>query len=214
MDAADSGCFDKAVEGIKNLQAESMDVQVTTIVHKRNFAKLEEMYRFMRDLGVCSWRVANVDPIGRAESDTELLLSNDEIIKILEFIRAKRYDTSNPMDVCYGCSHYLSFEYEHETRDFYFQCGAGTTVASILWNGDIYGCLDIERRPELVQGNIANDRFAEVWYNRFEMYRYDRSGQCAECRECAEREYCGGDSMHTWDFDQNRPKLCLWRDAI
>ena len=208
------GCFDKAVDGIKNLHAEGIDVQVTTIIHKRNFGKLEEMYQFMRNLEIRSWRVANVDPIGRAESDSMLLLSKDEIIELLEFIREKRFDTSNPMDVCYGCSHYLSFEYERETRDFYFQCGAGTTVASILWNGDIYGCLDIERRPELVQGNIENDRFADVWYNRFKEYRLDRSELCAECRECAEREYCGGDSMHTWDFDKNRPKLCLWKNAI
>ncbi len=208
------GSFDKTVEGIKNLQSVGIEVQVTTVIHKRNLEKKEEMYEFMRYLGIRSWRVVNVDPIGRAELDDELFLSRDEIIKLNEFIREKRFNPDNPMDVCYGCSHYLSYEYERETRDFYFQCGAGTTIASILHNGDIYGCLDIERRPELIQGNIRKDRFLDVWYNQFEQYRQDRSELCAECRTCQEKEYCGGDSMHTWDFDKGEPKLCLWRDVI
>lgn len=206
------GSFQKAVDGIKNLQNSGFDVQVTSVIHKGNFKDLEETYRFLSELKVCSWRVINVDPIGRAETNSELFLSKEEIIKLNEFIREKRFDPTNTMDVCYGCSHYLSFEYEHETRDFYFQCGSGTNVASILYNGDIYGCLDIERRPELVQGNIAKDRFSDIWKNRFKEYRYDRSLQCTECLICPEREFCGGDSMHTWDFDKKKPKLCLWRN--
>ncbi len=206
------GSFDRAVQGLQNLQKVGIDVQITTVVHKNNYAHLDEMYSFMRALGVKSWRLVNIDPIGRAEDNTELYLAKEEIITLNSFIREKRYDPENDMDVCYGCAHYLSFDLEHETRDFYFQCGAGTTIASILCNGDIYGCLDIERRPELVQGNIRTDRFADVWYNRFKEYRYDRSEHCRECRECPEREYCSGDAMHTWDFDQKRPKVCLWRN--
>ena len=204
------GCFDKAVEGIENLHEVGIKVQTTTVVHRRNFHHLEEIYSSMRQLGVWSWRVVNVDPIGRAERTADLFLTKKEIIELNEFIRRKRFLPDNPMDVCYGCAHYLSYDYEHETRDFYFQCGSGTVIASILYNGDIYGCLDIERRPELVQGNISEERFADVWYNRFKEYRYDRSEECEICKNCKEREYCGGDSMHTWDFDQKQPKLCLW----
>lgn len=205
------GSFEKTVDGIKNLHNSGIDVQVTTVVHKKNFDKLEAMYNFMRELDIRSWRLINVDPIGRASKLDDLILSKDEIIELNEFIRKKRFQVNIPMDVCYGCSHYLSFEYENETRDYYFQCGAGTTVASILCNGDIYGCLDIERRPTLVQGNIRTEKFIDVWYTRFKEYRYDRSELCEECKNCSEREYCGGDSMHTWDFDSNKPKLCLWR---
>lgn len=206
-----TGCYDKTIQGINNLHSVGIDVQVTTVIHKKNMGKLEDIYRFMRELGVRSWRVVNIDPIGRAKENEDLYLSHKEIIQLNEFIREKRFDKDNPMDVCYGCSHYLSFDLEHETRDFYFQCGAGTTIASILCNGDIYGCLDIERRPELVQGNIAADRFSKVWFERFKEYRIDRSELCSDCRNCSEREYCGGDSMHTWDFDKNEPKMCLWR---
>ena len=113
------------------------------------------------------------------------------------------------MDVCFGCSHYLSFEYEHELRDNYFICGSGIYVGSILCNGDIYSCLDIERRPELIQGNIARDRFSDVWRDGFRQFRSDRTELCESCRRCEEREFCAGDSTHTWDFDQNKPMFCI-----
>ncbi len=204
------GCYDRTVSGINNLHEAGHSVQVTTVVGRHNYNQLEEMYRNIRSLNVASWRVVNMEPIGRANTDIpNMALDRNEIMGLIRFIREKRYDPENPMDVCYGCSHYLSFDYEREVRDNYFHCMSGTGVASILVNGDIYGCLDIERRPELVQGNINTDRFYDVWMHRFEPYRIDRSTLCDECSNCDERRFCGGDSMHTWDFDVNRPRICL-----
>ncbi len=204
------GSFEKTLEGIRNLKNAGFAVQVTTVVNRRNMGELEDIFHLMRDLDVDSWRVTNVDPMGRAmEEEGDLALHGDALITLLEFVREKRFDPDNPMEVCYGCAHYLSFEYEREVRDFYFQCGSGTVVASILCNGDIYGCLDVERRKELVQGNIAADRFSDVWFHGFKEYRRDRSTLCSPCTECTENAYCSGDSMHTWNFDRNEPRLCL-----
>ena len=128
---------------------------------------------------------------------------------MFEFIRNKRYDCYVSMDVTYGCSHYLTVEWEREVRDYYFLCGSGIYVAGILCNGDIYSCLDIERRPELVQGNIKTDDFVDVWENRFLPFRKDRTQTCRVCRECEDREFCAADSMHTWNFDEMEPGLCM-----
>ena len=118
------------------------------------------------------------------------------------------------MDVRFGCSHYLSYEYEHEVRDYYFICGSGIYVGSILCNGDIYSCLDIERRPELIQGNIAKDRFSVVWYERFREFRADRTQYSKDCKNCTERLFCNGDSTHTWDFTVNEPMFCFKKGEI
>ena len=203
------GSFERTVQGIKALQKASIPVQVTTVVHKRNFAELEPMFQLMKDLQVSSWRAINIEPIGRALEDRSLLLNRREILDLLAFIRTKRFSPDTPMDVRYGCSHYLSFEYEHELRDNYFLCGAGILVGSILCNGDIASCLDIERRPELVQGNIARDRFVDVWKHGFAAFRRDRSELNETCRTCRERDFCAADSMHTWDFDNHRPMFCF-----
>ncbi len=85
---------------------------------------------------------------------------------------------------------------------------AGIYVGSILCNGGIYSCLDIERRVELVQGNILANRFSTVWFEKFEEFRSDRAEYSSRCPKCAERKFCGGDSMHTWDFEKKEPIYC------
>lgn len=204
-----SGCFQRTLNAVKYLHSAGIRVQITSVIHRKNFDELEALFRLMCDGKVESWRVINIEPIGRALQNGDLLLSDRQMLDLLDFIREKRYSADTPMEVCFGCSHYLSFEYERELRDNYFICGSGIYVGSILCNGDIYSCLDIERRPELIQGNIGRDRFSDVWYHRFREFRSDRTRLCGACRECPEREFCAGDSTHTWDFNHNKPMFCM-----
>lgn len=202
------GCYDKTVSGIKNLLDTGgfQHVQVTTVVHGKNINELDELYEIMLGLGVRSWRVINIEPIGRAKQQPELLLDAKQLKYMFDFIREKRF--LNKMEVIYGCSHYLGADYEREVRKWYFLCNSGVYTASVASNGDILGCLDTERRPELVQGNIRTDNFREVWLNRFECYRgdYRKTGKCKDCKHYI---FCAGDSFHTWDFDRMEPALCL-----
>ncbi len=205
------GAFVKTIEGISNLVYVSdgkITTQVTTVVSKNNISELEDVYELVCDLNVDSWRVINIEPIGRAKEHEDLLLDEKEFDYLLDYIRQKRFSKDVSMHVTYGCSHYLGEKFENETRDHYFMCGSGITVASVLCNGDIYSCLDIERRPELVQGNIHKDSFVDVWENKFKQFRTDRTMLCKDCQDCPERYFCKGDSAHTWDYDNNRPMLC------
>ena len=54
-------------------------------------------------------------------------------------------------------------------------------------------------------------RFSDVWRDGFREFRTDRTALCEECRKCDEREFCAGDSTHTWDFDRNQPGFCMMR---
>ena len=203
--------FQRTVNGIQNLvsaAASKMSIQVTTVIHRKNFSQLDEIFRLVTDLNVHSWRVINIEPIGRALDNPDLLLTTDEFLSLLNYIQQKRFDPHVQMEVTYGCSHYLTPELENMTRSWYFLCGSGTFVASILCNGDIYSCLDIERRPELIQGNIEVDDFVDVWENRFQAFREDRTQRCSICIDCEHRKFCRGDSAHTWDYENDRPLLC------
>ncbi len=206
------GAYERAVAGIKNLAAvidDSFSVQITTVVHKKNMGELDSLYRLICSLGVDSWRLTNTDPIGRAAEHDELLIDSGEAAELLDFIRKKRFEGADALHVSYGCAHYAGIEYENEIRDHYFLCLSGLCVASVLCNGDIYSCLDIERRRELVQGSVFTDSFVSVWENGFSQFRRDRSEDCEDCRRCDDRCFCLGDSAHTWDYDNNMPKLCL-----
>lgn len=202
------GSFDAAIRGVRALVnvADGKHVQVTTCVNRRNLAELDEMYDLVASLGVTSWRVINVEPIGRALEEPDLLLTPEEFAEMIDYIERRRFE--GPMEVCYGCSHYLGVDLERETRGWYYLCTAGTTTASIASNGDILACLDIERRPELVQGNVRDSRFREVWDNRFEVFRGDFR-KCGKCADCFDYPFCAGDSFHTWNFDTMEPRMCM-----
>lgn len=202
------GGYEAAMRGVDALleNGSFQHVQITTVVHKKNIGELEELYRRFDDVDIDSWRVVNLEPIGRAEDMPELLLTKQDYVALLDFIREKRREGA---PVQYGCCHYLGTEYEREVRDWYFLCNAGIYTASVMANGDIGACLDIERRPELIFGNILKDDFTEVWKKGFGVYRRNLYEDNAACKTCTEREFCGGGSFHSWDFEKRRQKICF-----
>ena len=202
------GGYDLALRGVRALVRNGgfQHVQVTTVVHKKNLKELPALYEILSREGIRSWRVINMEPIGRANACKDLLLDGREMKAMLDFIRRNRF--RGPMEVVYGCAHYLGPDYEREVRHWYFLCNAGIYTASVMCNGDIGACLDIERRPETIMGNIRRDDFAEVWKNRFAIFRtdYKRQGPCADC---SHYRFCAGGASHSWDYDENRPLVCM-----
>ena len=204
------GSFRKAVSGIKALRKYGMSAQVTTVVNKGNIGSLESIYLMLKDLGIESWVLVNVDPIGRAKGRS-MLLNAEELNKMYSFVRDKRFDESVELEVLTACSHFQGMEFERETRDHYFQCWAGTRIAGIRANGDIVACLDIEKRPELTQGNIYKDDFIFVWENKYGQFRKNRALESEMCKKCKYAKMCRGDSAHTWDYDKNEPNYCIMK---
>lgn len=203
--------FRLAMEGIQNAKKAGLDPEVVTVVHKGNLKELDILYEFLCENEITSWKIANMDPIGRAKENSPMLLDAHEYKMLLDFVKRIRFNPSNTMEVNLGCSHYLGLQYEHMVRDFYFQCSAGTKIASVMANGDIGACLDIERNEATIQGNIFKDSFVNVWKNRFEIFRQNKAELNPRCSKCSEKDFCMGDSTHTWDFKSNEPNYCVFK---
>ena len=203
-----NGAFSGAMRGIDALIRHGgfQSIQVTTVVNHRNFSELDELFDMLCKIDIDSWRVINIEPIGRALDSPDLMLTKDEYRQMFDFIREKRLQG---YPLTYGCSHYLGTEYERQVRQWYFLCNAGIYTASIASNGDILACLDIERRPELVQGNILRDSLKEIWQNKFKIFRGDLSDLNEKCRACDSCEFCHGGAHHSWDYDLNEQRLCF-----
>lgn len=203
------GSFDIIIDNLKKLQKLDclVELQVTTVANKKNLHELESVYNLLLDIGIKNWRLATVDPIGRAKANDEILLDKDGYNYVFNFIKEKRQEGKIKLE--YGCSHYLGVDNEMELRDYYFNCGTGIHIGSILSNGDIFACPNIERRKELIQGNIRKDNFVDVWENKYELFRKKRANTNAKCKRCKSYKYCHGDSFHTWNFDDNKPNICM-----
>ncbi len=203
-----TGAFRAAMKGIHALIAHGgfQHIQITTVINHRNFGELPAMFEMLRDVEIDSWRVINIEPIGRATEHPDLMLTDDEYRCLFDFIREKR---AEGYPLTYGCSHFLGTEYERQVRDWYFLCNAGIYTASIMANGDIAACLDIERRPELIQGNILRDSLKDVWRDGFKVFRSDLSDLNEKCRACEQCEFCHGGTHHSWDYDKNEQRVCF-----
>lgn len=173
------------------VQTKKLTWDVITCVNHRNYHQLNELKDYLISRGVKHWRCTTIFPSGRAANNPDLQLSNEEYKGLMEFIVATRKE--GLINLSYSCESYVG-EYEGKVRDYLFGCHAGLTVASILADGSISGCLSV--RSKYDQGNIYKDNFLDAWNNRFEIYRNPLWKCKDECRECISFLECLGGGMH------------------
>ncbi|MCL1790819.1 MAG: radical SAM protein [Peptococcaceae bacterium] len=181
-------------------------IQVTTIFHQGNIDEIEALYAVICGLNLDSWRLAPMDPIGRGKLNNNLLLSGTEIKIILDFI--KTHNRKGSLRLSYGCPGFLGLDYEKDVRGYYFNCRTGINTASILHTGDIFVCPNVPRNKDLIQGNVREDTFAEVWNHRYKAFRTKDRTQCDICTACEFWDYCLGGAFHTWDTDESKQNQC------
>lgn len=194
------GSFTRAMMAISVCSREPrLNSDVVTCVTQRNLEELPRIHRLLSEIGVKQWRLFTVIPIGRATGDPEMRLSPGQLREMMEFIRARRLE-GGAMKVTFSCEGYLG-SYEERVRDNRFFCRAGVNIASVLIDGRICACPNIDRNL-FSQGNIYDDSLYEVWQHRFEAFRkhdWARKGACEGCRQW---KNCLGGSMHDWHGPQ------------
>lgn len=184
--------FDKAVNAIRLVASEKgLNWDVVTCVNQKNYTCLEEFKKYLISIGVKSWRIFTIFPVGRASKHPELYLSKEEFTGLMEFIKRTRKEGNIHLN--YACEGFLG-KYEGEVRDNFFSCNAGVSVASILIDGSISACPSI--RSNFKQGNIYQDNFIEVWNNRFTSFRNREWMKTDQCATCKSFRYCEGNGMH------------------
>lgn len=184
-----------------------LNYDVVTCVHKGNIDELAAMRDILVGLGVKAWRFFMIAPIGRAAKDEALQLDKDEMIRLMEFISETRKQGN--IDAKFSCEAYVG-KYETDVRDSFFFCRAGVNIASVLIDGSISACPNINRA--FVQGNIYKDNLMDVWENRFQVMR-DRSwcktrGLCVGCKAFKD---CQGGAMHLWNEKQDTILNCVYK---
>ncbi|MBR1855282.1 MAG: radical SAM protein [Lachnospiraceae bacterium] len=196
------GSFDVILRNLRKLkEADFLDhLQVTFTANKQNLHEFPALYELLNDIGIDSIRTSCIDPIGRAEENRELLLHREDMEYLIHFVNEK--NKGNGIPIVWGCCHFLGDKLEHRR----FECYAGKYIASILYNGDIFVCPNVPRRPELIQGNIRTDRLSKVWEEGFGVFRSKK--EHTVCAGCKYKARCNEDSLHTWDFEKEKPKFC------
>jgi radical SAM protein with 4Fe4S-binding SPASM domain len=182
-------------------------MDVISCVSQRTLGVLDSLHDLLAALKVPAWRLFTISPIGRASMEPELFLDGQQFRWLLD--KVKMYRDRSRMRVSYSESGYLGPQYECRVRDQHFFCQAGVSVSGVMVNGDILACPNIDRR--LKQGNVYSDSFVDVWEHRYKPFRdraWMRTGDCVNCKQWRS---CGGNSLHLWDPDKGRTRLCYHR---
>lgn len=187
-----NGSFDRTAHAIELIAAsERLNFDVVTCVNQRNISELESIKQFLVEKKVPAWRLFTIAPIGRAKSMNELNLTRKQILLMMEFIETSRKE--GKIQTNFSCEGYVS-AFEKRVRDQYFFCRAGINIGSILADGSISACPNIDR--DFKQGNIYHDNFLDVWENNFKEFRYRDWLKTGQCKDCRQFDNCLGNGFH------------------
>ncbi|MFO7617936.1 MAG: TIGR04133 family radical SAM/SPASM protein [Bacteroidales bacterium] len=196
----------RALESIRLVARERrLNADVVTCVNQRNIETLKDIQTQLAETGLRAWRLFTISPIGRAAGEPDLQINHEQFIRLMEFIAENRRNQDLPR-ASFSCESYIG-PYEGRSREGFFFCRAGIHIGSILADGGISACPNIDR--SLVQGNIYQDDFNAVWEERFQPFRdrsWTRRGPCDGCKSYP---YCEGSGLHEWDFKAARLRRCL-----
>lgn len=206
------GSFDHTLAAIDLVANEKRQLayDIVTCVSPMNLDELEALKQLLIKHHVKAWRFFTIEPIGRAANDPNLQLSSTQLKQLMDFIVATRKE--GLIDAKFSCEAYVG-PYERKVRDWYYFCRAGITIGSVLVDGSISACPNINRQL-FVQGNIYHDDFLDVWENRFQPFR-DRSWtRVGICKDCKVFKNCLGGAMHLHHSDSGEIVQCHYQKLM
>jgi len=202
--------FRRAVGAIRLVARQSrLNADVVTCVNQKNIDLLPEIQEILTETGILKWRLFTITPIGRAAGMSELLLSGEQLNQLWSFIEQNRKSGKVP-EASFSCESYLG-KFEGKAREGFFFCRAGIHIGSVLADGSISACPNIDR--SLVQGNVYRDDFNEIWERRFLPFRNRSWTKIHDCSVCDQYRFCEGNGMHWWDYDGQKMFGCNYLKA-
>lgn len=195
------GCYDLAIQGIRNLQAADIGTQVNTTITKRNLHDLDAMLDTVKEIGIDAWHIFLLVPTGRGKEIEADEIPPEEYENVLNWF----YDKKKELDISLKATcapHYyrimrerakeegVKVTYETHGLDAVTRgCLGGTGFCFISNVGEVYPCGYL---PALA-GNVRKTSFKDIWFNSevFNDLR-DVSKLKGKCGECEYRRVCGG----------------------
>jgi len=202
-------CFDRTVEGMRNLVAAGIQVGVATTVTKQNLAEVSSIIDKAEELGAILFMNYNFIPTGRGAAMKQKDLNPTEREELLAWMareigKRKLNLLSTACQYSRICAdagrlsltHFDTFgQYPDLAKsaqflaEFVGGCGTSRLYCALEPNGDIEPCVFIP----IVLGNILHDDFIDIWHNHLVLKTIRRRENFkGYCKICEHRNICGG----------------------
>jgi SynChlorMet cassette radical SAM/SPASM protein ScmF len=194
------GCFDRAIEGIKNLVAAGVRPQIIMTIMRKNMGQMDDMTRLAGSLGAGSVKFNLLQPVarGKALQMSGESLGIDELVGLGRKMSGRARSTDR-IPVYY--SQPLAFV---PLGNMFNDKGSCTGVCGIkgiigvLSDGAYALCGIGNHMPELVFGHAGTDGLKEIWKDS-PMINMLREGLPHKlegvCGECVFRNKCMGNCI-------------------
>jgi SynChlorMet cassette radical SAM/SPASM protein ScmF len=161
------GCFDEAIDGLRNLVSAGLRPQVIMTIMRHNKEQMEPVVRMAEHLGTASVKFNIVQPTARGEKMhlSGEALSIDDLVDLGCWVETTLSD-STPLPLYF--SHPMAFQ---PLGKMFGNNGDGCGICGILGilgvlaNGSYALCGIGETVPDLVFGHSAEDLLADIWSN-------------------------------------------------
>ncbi|HJM82786.1 MAG TPA: radical SAM protein [Nitrospinota bacterium] len=158
------GAFDKAIGGVKNLQAANPDISLffNTTINSDNAGQLLGIAKMAKDLGIDGLTIEMTNTFVKYSPDNNLILNNGEMKLVKDQINTL-FD-QYPELIPHPKGYFDEFEaYLADQNSLYkYKCTAGMFSAQIHPNGDLFSCPVAFSRI----GNLTEKTFKEIWFGQ------------------------------------------------
>ena len=187
------GLFNRILAGISHVSEANIPVAVITTVNSLNINELPVLFKTLVSIGVSRWQVQPIFILGRAQNNPDLCLSEDDYMKLGEFIHKYEHKANDcGLEIRPGDS--FGYFTDLDTREPPWRgCPAGRLSCGITSDGKIKGCLSLP--DNIIEGDLRQRDLWNIWFDP-DSFAYTR--QFSEkklgpnCRPCDKSELCHG----------------------
>jgi AdoMet-dependent heme synthase len=185
------GALARTLAGMACLRQAGLRFDVNATLSKLNVKDVPFLTKVSRDYR-CTMRLSLLHPNGRGTEFTNDALGPEDIFELREYCRILR-KTFN-MNIFVNLPPLLMY-LDEIIPGRGAACGWAENFCGVLSNGDVAICGVASDEPDLVAGNVKNQRFKEIW-STSPLFRYTRSLQTKDlkgiCGRCPFNSVCGG----------------------
>lgn len=207
-----AGAFDQTIRAFSACREAGLRCGVRVTLTKENCHELEALVDLPLSLGASRFCLYWLVPTGRGiDSYARLQLDKNEVTEALSLLYRKAKETDPAtmefltVDAPQDCIHLLASMEQDRSEDLADArelleslnggCSAGTRVANIDAQGNVYPC-QFARSPEFLVGNVRNRPFSSIWADTsnpvLARFRDKQAQFGGRCRACNYRDLCGG----------------------
>ncbi|MBU0667383.1 MAG: radical SAM protein [Nanoarchaeota archaeon] len=175
--------FEKAVNGLKNLNKVDVETTIATIVCKQNYKELLSVIKLAKDVGATTVRFQPFSEDFLDKKNDSLFITEKEglelerIIKQVVILANKFHINTNPESYLNNISLMVQNKLKPKPNK---DCNALYETISITNMGDVLPCFPMSDKP---LGNINKQRFIDIWNsNKYKKIRKEViKGNCPGC---------------------------------